>query len=407
MTAAAAVAPEVPAGSPRVAWDRAGAVWLVLLTIALRLAVASVGYGTTDVLFWMDWGQHAATEPFYELWSRYEFMNHPPLTVLYADAVYRLVGWNWMKFSYLIKLPSLLGDVIAVSLILDIVGRRTCSVRAGRWAGLLFAVNPVSLLLTGYQGNHDPLVGGLSLLVWWLAERGQLLGAALALGASINTKLSPCPTVLILFACCRNRDDVCRVLLGLFAWAIPMAWMYGWIGQTFLDQTVGYRPGIENWIAFAAQQAQRIPALFVAGWQVHDLVVSQQAKVLLLMATVVALMRWRKDERFSALDCGTIYWCLACGFSLRAWQYGAWPTALLAAVRPRWAAAYGVIGGAWLLCAYWTLAIDVFPFKSLIYPGWDEWCWPLNAAAGLILFAAATSIARSPTPTLATGTTRA
>lgn len=378
--------------------ERRAIVAIACLAAAMRVAIALVSVGSNDVVTWWDFGRQVASGPFHEIWLTDDVMNHPPLPVLYAGAMYDLAGRSHYVFSLLIKLPGILAEVAAVFLIAHVVRGRTRSGRAARVAAILFAVNPVSLYVAGYHGNLDPLVGVLSLLAWWLADRGRLGAAALALGASINVKLVPAPTVFLLLACVRSRDDLTRVLAGLGAAFVPFAWMLGYLGPEFATRTLGYRPDLESWIAQLSWRARGHPTFGPLATWLAITFRATLSQLILAIVAVLAFYRLRRPTRLDAMTAAAIFWCCLTAIVFRPWQYAVWPVALLAALRPRWAIAYGIVGGVWLAWGYALAGTGQIPLKSIMLWNTPDPNIYASIFATLVLLLAAGSLARSRLP---------
>ncbi len=84
---------------------------------------------------------------------------------------------------------------------------------------LLFAIAPVSILISGFHGNTDPLMMFFLAAAVCFAERGRVTGSAVAFGAACSVKLVPlifAPAILM-----RSRTSAARLLwcgIGLAVW---------------------------------------------------------------------------------------------------------------------------------------------------------------------------------------------
>ena len=190
-----------------------GWVWAVAgLAAGVRLAVAAVSYGTSDVQAWDQLARaFLAGENFYAT----QLHNWPVLWIYFAVAAELVHDATQISFPFLVKL----GPVVADASIAWMLARREVRL------GLAYALNPVSILITGYHGQFDALMLAPTVLGWsiWESRRkrlgeastGRLVATALALGVGIWFK--PVPLVLLPVFLLRIRSNAERVLFVVLA----------------------------------------------------------------------------------------------------------------------------------------------------------------------------------------------
>src|SRR5207245_658688 len=88
--------------------------------------------------------------------------NHPPLTadfLRWIDQVARLETFRayGLTFPFLLRLPGIIADLVVVLTVLRISTTET-RLRPPFWALMLFALSPVSLMVSGFHGNTDPVM---------------------------------------------------------------------------------------------------------------------------------------------------------------------------------------------------------------------------------------------------------
>lgn len=340
---------------------------VMLVALALRLAIAFIGIGTNDVLLWRQFGHEAWTQPFLNLWTTDPWMNHPPLTVVYAMLVYAITGEPRHGFSVGIKLPAMVGDLISIMLIARIVADRTGSARSGRMAAWMFALNPASLLLTAYHGNVDSFLAMFALLTWRFADRGKFGLAGLAAGAAINVKLAAAPAALMLLGSCRNARSFGRATLGLLVMAIPLAFMTAKLGSIFLYRTLGYRPPDPSWLMTIPLKLESNPTV---GPAMTSLIALHTRTMLECTIVLILLLMvwWRRRPTIGKGDLvvlGSLFWCALVFWTGGVAQYTVWPLPLLAAANPALGLAYGIASAVWLGWAYTDFCVTTWPFQSL------------------------------------------
>jgi Gpi18-like mannosyltransferase len=95
-----------------------------------------------------------------------------------------------VSFPTVFKLPMLLADAVACWLLHQIVARRAGTISGWVSAGV-YAIAPISILITAHHCNTEPLYVMLALAAALATDRGRPLLAGLLLGAAINVKLVP------------------------------------------------------------------------------------------------------------------------------------------------------------------------------------------------------------------------
>jgi hypothetical protein len=123
-------------------------------------------------------------------WNPYEtrrlYPYPPPWAAVEAGAEW-LARHGVGAFPVNVKVPILLADLLIV-LTLAASARAGGASAAAAW---IYAVHPVSILVTGFHGQFDAVALALVLLSLETLARGRRDGAALLLGAAIATKSFP------------------------------------------------------------------------------------------------------------------------------------------------------------------------------------------------------------------------
>src|SRR5260221_6776855 len=152
--------------SRNVWWAACAAAVLVRLWIMLRTC------GTNDIHTWQGFARSIHTTGLFETYRSDPEFNHPPLMGLWTLLARRLGGFDAGSFPFVFKLLPLAGDILAAALLFQ-HARRPGDVgqppeRAIKLA-CCFLWNPVSVIITAYHGNTDPLMAALCLWAALLA----------------------------------------------------------------------------------------------------------------------------------------------------------------------------------------------------------------------------------------------
>lgn len=146
--------------------------------------------------------------------------------------IYWMAGSDWLArtvgldYTFWIKFPSILADVLLIGVLARYCDRHGSSLERRNQVLLLYALNPVTLLVSGYHGQFDTiptlfLFLSLALLTPDSSQRESLL-AGLSLGLGILAKTWPGILVLCVLVSERIRARAKLVFVG-GAGAVPLA----------------------------------------------------------------------------------------------------------------------------------------------------------------------------------------
>jgi hypothetical protein len=159
----------------------------VLVALGLRLAaVLAFDRVEADVERYERVARHLLDDSWNPYTTERLYPYPPPWAAVEAFALW-LSRQGIGSFAVNVKLPVVAADLGLVALL----GRAAASGLASPLAAWLYALHPVSLLVTGAHGQFDAIPLFFLLLAVLLAERGRPSASALALGAGIAAKSFP------------------------------------------------------------------------------------------------------------------------------------------------------------------------------------------------------------------------
>lgn len=359
----------------RVSWPVVG-----LVAIAVRLLPAlwlPVGAGydiesfrlVTDALL-------AGQEVYTSVLGRHPYL---PLQMYLMGGTAWLGDLVGLPYVVSIKIPAVLADgaiagLITTSLSRD--GRRPASAAA---FGLLYALNPISLLVTSYHGQFEAITLLLLVLAWrsWRFGRHAVWSASW-LGLAILNKTWPVILLPVFWIRQRNWRD--RILYAILALGIPVAGIALYLllfdasPVPMLRRALTHRGVAGYWGPGAVLDP--LTSIYTTARPFFDALVALR-NVLLAGAAVLALWITRRDTALDAILTVILsVFMVTVGFGI---QWLVWPVPFALLLREEgWTKAYSVAGAIMLLVHLYGLHM---------YPWLGEWASP-EAANWIIRFSA-------------------
>jgi len=166
---------------------------LALVALALKLTIAYNTIGTNDAVFFYGFAKVLNEHSLEWTYQHSRYFNHPPLTAYYLRGIYFVTEQRWCQdlgihFPFLLRLPGIMADFLVVLVLLRMT--KTC-LRIPIWALALFALSPVSLMVSGFHGNTDPFMVLPLVCAVWMSLRSRPTLAGLFFALSCQVKIVP------------------------------------------------------------------------------------------------------------------------------------------------------------------------------------------------------------------------
>jgi uncharacterized membrane protein len=246
-------------------------------------------------------------------------------------------------FPFWIRLPAILADigtVLVVTRLIPGISKRLM---------VLLALNPVSILVSGFHGNTDPVMIFFVVLAVYLLKTSRFNWAAAAFGMAINIKVVPLLLVPAILAYIWTRKSARGVILFVsIAAVVVLALSMPYILSNplaILKATLGYRGLYGRWgislllVGFPISEAGHAIAYRVL----------QVLVIALTLALAVYLNRRRIDLTYQI---GLTFFLLFFLTPAHALQYLAWPVPFILALGFWWSFAYYTSAGLYLFLTY-------------------------------------------------------
>src|SRR2546421_11494150 len=172
---------------------------LALVALTLKLAIAYNTIGTNDAVFFYGFAKVLSEHGLEWTYQHSRYFNHPPLTAYYLRGIFALTEQPWCQdlgihFPFLLRLPGIIADFFVVLILLQF---RKIDIQIPTWALALFALSPVSVMVSGFHGNTDPVMVFLLVCAVWMCLRNRPILAGLFFALSCQIKIVP----LLFFPC--------------------------------------------------------------------------------------------------------------------------------------------------------------------------------------------------------------
>ena len=215
-----------PNASPT--YIRAVLVALFAMTL-LKILWALTSAGSVDVVLFYNFGKGVEQYGLTEIYRMDEKFNHTPLTAGFAWLLYHIAGDDKLQFAFMLRLASIIADVAVVGAMLR--WRAKLGNLPAWWALIVFAASPVSLMVSGFHGNVDPIMIALLFLATVAAANERPVLCGVIFGLAANVKIVPIIVSPVFFFFWLGRTNpgpgLLRFMLAsgsvmLAGWSLPL-----------------------------------------------------------------------------------------------------------------------------------------------------------------------------------------
>lgn len=344
----------------------------------VKLVLAAVTIGTNDVATWWAFADSARLcgGCVYQIPGPYgDPFNHPPFIIHFLKLI---ALSSTALFPFWLRLPAILADIGTVLLVTRLIPRISTRLI------VLLALNPVSILISGFHGNTDPLMIFFVVLSVYLLKVGQLNWAAAAFGMAINIKVVPLllvPAILIYLWSRKSARSIVLFVSIATVVVVVLSMPYILSNPLMISKaTLGYGGMYGKWGT----------ARILIGFPISKASHAIAAKVIqgLIIALTVALAVHFNRHKINLMhQIGLIFFLFFLLTPSHALQYLSWPVPFILMLGFWWSLAYYTSAGIYLFLTYnyWSHGQWYFA-DSHIEPQWSVAsymagfvCWAVSA----------------------------
>ena len=378
-------------------------LWIVglgLIGLMLKLVIAFNTFGSTDAVVFYTFAKALSKEGLEFTYRHSILFNHPPLTAHYLQLIFYLdhqasFHASGLTFPVLLRLPGILADFVVLLVLLEIPEKHA-EIRIPTWAIALFALSPVSLMVSGFHGNTDPVMVMFLVLAASMCLKSKPALSGLFLALSCQIKIVPLLFVPIFFFFWYDRGISARFLLP-FVLGLLLSWSEALLifPALFIKNVLSYSGfwgiwGITYWLRLTGLPEFNVVNFFHL--PLLERIVITILKLVIIAAVLMIAWRRRKLSAKRLFDSLAYAWIIFFVFAPGVCaQYVVWLAPFVLVLSPvfyGWLAAssslflfffYNVTAGEFP----WYVAVSTDKLNTVWTP-WSLWPWA-TLILGMIL----------------------
>jgi len=286
------------------------------IALILKLLMAWNTFGTNDVVTFYLFGKSLTDHGLEWTYQNTILFNHPPLVAHYLRAIYflhhfPLLEASGISFPFLLRLPGIIADFVIILVLLQIK-ENDPRLRLPTWALVVFALSPLSIMVSGYHGNTDSVMVMLLFLSTYFCTRNQPALSGLFFALSAQVKVIPLLFFPILLFFWVERRLLLRFVVPLAA-ASAVLWSEPLLRcpLVFAKNVISYSStwgiwGLSYFLRLTGRpEFSRVSFFGLGPWQI---VVVTGCKLLIIVA--VLMLAWRRRK----MGGRAIWDSMACGW---------------------------------------------------------------------------------------------
>lgn len=270
-----------------------------------------------------------------------------------------------LPFIIWLKLPSVLADILITSIIFRAFRRWGESEPKAVLAALLFAINPISVLVSSYHGQFDSIPVLLLILAWYTWHFGEhIKRSATFLGFAVLDKTWPIIFFPIIFI--RLPDHRRRLLYTLISFGIPILFTAAYVLFYASDPVPMLRRALTHAGVPGYWGLSVLPYVLGGRFdpqQIMQMIFPFQRGILLLAGVFTLWWTRRQNDLDALLTIMLAIFSVTLGIGI---QWLIWPVAFAIVAREeRWLKWYTIAGT--LMMFVHLYGLHLYPWANLLF----------------------------------------
>lgn len=385
-------------------------LWIIglgAIALLLKLVIAFNTFGSSDAVVFYTFAKSLSHDGLEWTYRHSILFNHPPLTAYYLQLIFYLdqkasFQASGLTFPVLLRLPGIAADFVVLLVLLKT--RKNCPKMAlPNWALGLFAFSPVSLMVSGFHGNTDPVMVMFLVLAASMCLTNKPVLSGLFLALSCQIKIVPLFLVPIFFFFWFEQNRSCRFVLS-FMLVLLLLWSEALLKfpAVFAKNVLSYGGfwglwGITYWLRLTGLPQFSVVSFFhLPLWET---VVMTSLKLVIVTTVLITACRRRKLGGEALFRSLAYAWIIFFVFTPSASaQYLIWLAPFVLILSP--------VFYVWLTAAsslflffFYNITAQGFPWYfsmstdklNTVWTPWTIWPWATLLAGMILLWKQATA----------------
>ncbi len=324
--------------SASVSHTRLLVVIATILAFGAKIYCAWTTIGTNDAVFFRWFGSRIEKVGLVEVYQTIVVFNHTPLVGAFCAWGFRMESLTGIQFPFFLRLAGIVADVGSVFALLWLNGRIG---NPRLWLIGLFALSPVSFMVSGYHGNLDPVLTFFLLLAACACVDGRWVCCAIAFGFACHIKVVAFLISPALFFYWWPRGKAWH-----FAGIAGVVVLGGWVEPLvecpleFIRNVLGYQSYWGIWGVTWALRSTGFEAFGNLGFvNLNGIQVTIMSGLKYLLITLALWIAWRRRRSDAAGLFATVSLIWAAFFTFAPGvgaQYLVWFAPFVLVFSPRW-----------------------------------------------------------------------
>jgi len=312
----------------------------VTIGTVLKIYCASTTYGTNDTGLFQLYGQAVYEAGLEETYRTSQHFNHTPMLAMVLVGLYWLSKTFAWSYPLLLRLPGIAADVVTALVVwravtVDMPGRISYA-----WA-CLFALSPVSFMVSGYHGNFDSILAMFVLLATYCAFKERIDLCAFFFTFAVNVKIAALLLSPVFFFFWLGRGKALRFSIITACLLLPV-WITPLIQYPALalHNVFGYGSYWGIWgITYWLRQTGYPPFHLVSFYDLSSIQNHIMTMLKIVAATGIVILAWRRSRLGSKSIFASVSYSFAIFFAFAPGvllHYLAWPSCIALFHARRW-----------------------------------------------------------------------